>query len=282
MNNNNNYKETKLVSPFLFDNIDIWLFDFDDTLIDTKTYFVTSMQREDILARLNIELDNEIPSWRYFRQLIKELTLRGKRVGIVSFGTYNIIKAYMDRIFGLDQKYFGIDNIKAVCRDFDGRPLDRPKNKNKFIDLIMKNYRLSNYNRVVLFDDLMSNIADAYSIGIISYKIHGLREMGSSFGPKTIEDKRKKLFNEECLAILEYELRINNKKKDKYAQSNVYGSIGTRGDGGRCINRGGTIIESFFNSDKGCGCGSDVGKYKLLLIIVYIIMFIGAGIIIFR
>ena len=102
INQNNN----EIVSKYLLDKFDLWLWDWDDTLIDTTTYYVKSMEPEDIINRSHRELDIEVPNWRYFKKIINELVLSGKRVGIVSFGTYKIIRAYMDLIFGFNQKLF--------------------------------------------------------------------------------------------------------------------------------------------------------------------------------
>ena len=126
-----------IISENLLDNIDLWLWDFDDTLIDTSVYFRKKMTPSQIMKRSVSELTKEIPSWRYFKKLVPLLVSRGIRVGIVSFGTYAIIQAYMDRVFGPSQKYFTKNNILAPCRDDNGRIMDDITNKNNYISSIL-------------------------------------------------------------------------------------------------------------------------------------------------
>lgn len=163
----------KLVSNLLIKKFDLWLWDWDDTLIDTTTYYVKDMEPESICKRTSLDLDNEVPNWRYFQILIPYLVKNGVRVGIVSFGTYKIIQAYMDLIFGLNQKFFNSNNIIALCRDSKGVPIEFYPNKNNFIQRVMNFYDLDNYQKVILFDDRMTNISDCIEIGVFGYKIIG-------------------------------------------------------------------------------------------------------------
>jgi hypothetical protein len=177
------------LSTYLYDNYDLWVWDFDDTLIDTTTYYITSMKPEDIKKRDMVELDQEIPHWRYFVSLVQFLVGSGKRVGIASFGTYEIIQAYMDRIFGFGQKYFTRKNIMAACKAHRiSREYKMPINKNSYIYDLMQLYKIQDYQKVVLFDDLSSNISDALAIGILGIKIqgrdqNGIGNPGNFFGP---------------------------------------------------------------------------------------------------
>ena len=50
--------ENLQISFYLYKNYDLWIWDFDDTLIDTTTYYIKSMEREDILNRKLSELDH--------------------------------------------------------------------------------------------------------------------------------------------------------------------------------------------------------------------------------
>ena len=102
-----------IISLYLLKHCKLWVWDFDDTLIDTKYYYKTSMDPDKIRNRTDIELTNEIPQWRYFKRLVEYLVKNGKYVAIASFGTYEIIKAYMDRIFGFNQHYFMTKNLIA-------------------------------------------------------------------------------------------------------------------------------------------------------------------------
>lgn len=163
----------KIISTELLKKYDLWLWDWDDTIIDTTTYYIKSMEPTDISRRTNKELDKEVPNWRYFKLLIPYLVKNGVRVGIVSFGTYKIIRAYMNLIFGINQRYFTESNLIALCRDAKGAPIEFYPNKNNFIEKIMNLYKLYEYDRVILFDDRMTNISDAIKSGIHGIKIIG-------------------------------------------------------------------------------------------------------------
>ena len=102
---------------YLLENIDLWLWDWDDTLIDTRTYHVKKMKPEQILQRTDQDLDQEVPGWRYFVNLITILVMKSKKVGIVSFGTNQIIEAYMKRMFKSENHPFSDDNILTIQRD---------------------------------------------------------------------------------------------------------------------------------------------------------------------
>ncbi len=176
INNRNEYfyvEKNNFISNYLVDKFKLWIWDFDDTLIDTTTYYKNSMETEDIINRTNEELDIEIPNWRYFVSIVNYLVSRGIRVGIASFGTHKIIKAYMDRLFGINQRIFTDVNLKALCRDANGKALKFYPNKNDFIEKIMKCYRIYEPIKVILFDDNMTNIADAMDSGIVGVKILG-------------------------------------------------------------------------------------------------------------
>lgn len=167
------------ISYYLLKHCDLWVWDFDDTLIDTTTYYVQDMSPSAIRGRTEDELIREIPCWKYFRDLVIFLVATGKKVGIASFGTYEIIQAYMDRIFGRSQKYFNKSNIKASCLvDRRSKEFKMPHNKNAYIYELMQFYRVQDYEKVVLFDDLASNIADASALGVLGIIIPGRDQNG--------------------------------------------------------------------------------------------------------
>ena len=99
------------ISFYLLKQCKLWVWDFDDTLIDTMTYLKKDMSPEAILKRCDAELDQEVPQWRYFRKLVEFLVMHGRYVGIASFGTLEIIQAYMKRIMGFNQQFFNKKNI---------------------------------------------------------------------------------------------------------------------------------------------------------------------------
>ena len=190
-----NFPPNLPISQILFKQCKLWVWDFDDTLIDTATYYSSNMTPNAILERTDFQLDKEIPQWRYFRRLVEFLVSNGRYVGIASFGTYEIIQAYMKRIMGFNQQFFTKKNI--IAPEYKQRDIYRynqPPNKNEYIYQLMRVYRVQDFKRVVLFDDNATNIADAIGIGIIGVQVpslnggdrqqqHGGTGDGMMFGP---------------------------------------------------------------------------------------------------
>ena len=175
--NNNSKTNTNdnslILSFYLLKHCKLWVWDFDDTLIDTKYYYKSNMDPDAIRCRTDQQLTNEVPQWRYFKNLVSYLVQSGKYIAIASFGTYEIIKAYMDRIMGFNQTFFTNKNLIAPnSQERTKRCFKIPPNKNEYIYKIMKHYKIEDFKRVVLFDDLASNIADAIGIGIIAIQIN--------------------------------------------------------------------------------------------------------------
>jgi len=197
------------LSFYLVKTCKLWVWDFDDTLINTETYLRRDMKTNTIRKLRDCDLDVDFPQWKYFSRLIDFLVTHGKYVAIASFGTYEIIRAYMDRIFGFNQKIFGKHNIIAPCLlDRDSRRFRVPPNKNEYIYQLMQIYRIQDFGRVVLFDDMPSNISSATSIGIIGVQIATPRngdidKKKMYFGPWIMYDLDKKLESGCC----------NNKEK---------------------------------------------------------------------
>jgi hypothetical protein len=195
-----NFPPNLPISHILFKQCKLWVWDFDDTLIDTATYYSSKMDTDAILARTDAQLDNEVPQWRYFRQLVEFLVGNGRYVGIASFGTYEIIQAYMKRIMGFNQHFFNKMNI--VAPEYKQRNtfrFNQPPNKNEYVYQLMRIYRIQDFKRVVLFDDNATNIADAIGIGIVAVQIPSLNggDKPTSeklmFGPWIMADFDKKL-----------------------------------------------------------------------------------------
>ena len=61
------FEKNKIISKFLIDKYNLWLWDFDDTLIDTYTYYIKNMEPEYILNRTVQDLDEDLPCWKYFK-----------------------------------------------------------------------------------------------------------------------------------------------------------------------------------------------------------------------
>ena len=238
-NNTNEYfyvEKNKFISNYLIDKFKLWIWDFDDTLVDTTTYYKKSMEPKDILKRTNEELDVDFPNWRYFVSCVNYLVSRGVRVGIASFGTYKIIKAYMDRLFGINQRIFTDVNLKALCRSSNGKPLRFYPNKNDFIETIMKHYRIYEPLKVILFDDNMTNISDAMDSGIVGVKIIGkdnnqIINRKNSYSTNTEETYFGKYIVDKLETTLKtLEENSKNKKKCEYGNlpNETFSAIGSR------------------------------------------------------
>lgn len=165
--------KTVFLPTALYSQVDLWVWDWDDTLIDTAAYSRHPMDRDYILKMSDAELTRDWPHWRYFRDLCTELVSGGKRVGIASFGTYSVIQAYMIRVFGPGQQIFTGANIQAAARTIGERRVlsEMPLNKNPYIQRLMNLYRITDHDRVFLFDDLPSNVGDALAMGVRAYLI---------------------------------------------------------------------------------------------------------------
>lgn len=226
-------KDNMLLSQYMLDKFKLWVWDFDDCIIDTATYYNKSMNPSNILKRTKEELTIDIPNWEYFRDLVLLLVSRGIRVSIASFGTYKIIKAYMDRIFGFNQKIFDCHNLKALCRDsVTNKPLRFHNNKNEFIDEIMEHYRIYEPVKVIFFDDNITNIAEALDVGIVSVKIKGKHPNNIKHYANNTEDV---FFSKKIMMKLEStfkDLEKIDKEKAKCNYNNLknerFSSIGDR------------------------------------------------------
>lgn len=186
-----------VISRYLLKHCKLWVWDFDDTLIDTTTYFIKSMEPEDIRRRSQKELDKEIPNWRYFKRVVIYLLSSGYKVGIASFGIYEIIHAYMDLIFGFNQQYFIRSNIMASCKDERMRKeYVMPTNKNTYIRELMNFYNIQSYDSVVLIDDSAANISAAAAAGMMTMQVGGRNknELGSYV----------EFFNEDLMKNIDY------------------------------------------------------------------------------
>lgn len=194
-----------IISPYLEKYIKLWVWDWDDTLIDVSAYVRHYMNRNTILKLSDQELEFDIPNYKYFKDLVEYLVSSGRRVGFASFGTYSIIRAYMDRIFGFGQKIFTEVNIYAACRDIDGTcdVTNMPINKNAYIQRLMKLYNITDPKVVVLFDDRSSNIADAARMGVIPIQIKQLKDKDRN----NLQKKSVVLFGTTVMMDLEARIR---------------------------------------------------------------------------
>ena len=222
------------INDFLFDNCKLWLWDWDNTLIDIGAYYQHSMEPEYIKYHLTDEqLFMEFPGVLYFRSLVKYLVRRGYRVGIVTFGVYKIVKAYMDRIFGFGQHYFDQNNLIARSVDVKNINPTLPANKNSYIQRIMNFYKIPSHSQVVLFDDNATNIGDALILGVIAIQQGDYDDDGNF---RSEPKKFNHLFTENFMLKVENILRSEN-QFNPLRSNKLFGWLGGRKASTRIRNR---------------------------------------------
>jgi hypothetical protein len=227
----------KIVSNYLLSKLDLWIWDFDGTLIEYKAYIRNKMSRDEILNLDIKKLNMDIPFWKDFKILIKYLIKNNKRIAIASFGTYSIIKSYMDRIFGENQTIFTKYNILSPSRDSNGNLLEKYPSKNVYIKQLINFYKIQNPSRVIFFDDNMTNIAEAIKLGVISVKIggnehHNIDDNGVHFNLSMLKIIEKDLYNRNIISV-----------------NNDFGSIGFRKIMNRNYNNGIIIKDTYKKLD---------------------------------
>jgi hypothetical protein len=218
-------KNNLYINPLLYENCKLWIWDFDDTLINTGAYYQHSMEPEYIKYHLtNEQLREEFPGMDYFRDLVIYLVKHGRRVGIATFGVYKIVKAYMDRIFGFGQRYFDQNNI--IARSIDVRNINPtiPANKNSYIQRIMNFYKIPSHSQVVLFDDSNTNIGDALILGVIAIQQGDYDDDGTFVSrPKNSNH----LFTEDFMFKIEEILQSDN-QFNPLRSNKLFGWVGGR------------------------------------------------------
>ncbi len=108
---------------------DLYIWDFDLTLVKIHT-FASEVKEEDVTSLSWKKFMNQLSDPVFFRDLVIYLIENKKKVAIASFGKYNIIKTYMDRLFN-DNHIFDKHNI--ITPDQNIRHLRNGTNKNQYI-----------------------------------------------------------------------------------------------------------------------------------------------------
>jgi len=222
----------------LIDKIDLWIWDFDDTLINTAAYD-KDMSIKAIRSRSQQELNREFPNRHFFVNLVNKITNEGKRVAIASFGTQYIIDAYMNRLFGNNQKYFTKYNTLVIKRDpITNIPTENPEDKNHMIQELMRKYNVSDTGRIAFFDDQVQNINMARRMGVKAIHIPGKYSRERRMGNKC------SLFCEKNIN----ELYLLTKRNGRNGRSD--GSVRSAGNdrSGRNKNNNSVVVEGFLSN----------------------------------
>ena len=159
---------------------DLFIWDFDLTILKIHSYAM-EVKSGDVEGMNWKRLMCQFADPIFFRDLINYLVSNKKKVAIISFGTYNVIKSYLDRLFD-DNKIFGLDNIITPLEGNQRyNKLFKPSSdKNQYIIDIVRKYSID-YSKVIFFDDDTNNIEKSKELGISSYLINPINGFNKQF-----------------------------------------------------------------------------------------------------
>lgn len=146
----------------ILDKYQIFVWDFDYTLLKIHAYN-QGLKASDVEGVSWRKLQNlHFSDAIFFRDLVAYLIKNGKKVAVISFGTFNVIKTYLDRLFG-GEPIFGLHNIYTPLegnRRYDGT-LRPSSNKNQYLIDLVRSHPGTNYKDVLFFDDSKHILKDA-------------------------------------------------------------------------------------------------------------------------
>uniref|UniRef100_A0A6C0E8G2 Uncharacterized protein n=1 Tax=viral metagenome TaxID=1070528 RepID=A0A6C0E8G2_9ZZZZ len=183
----------------ILDKYKVFVWDFDYTLLKIHAYSegITQSQVEGL--SWNKLSKDHFSDPIFFRDFVSYLLKHKKTVAIISFGTYNVIKAYLDRLFG--NPIFGLHNIYTPLdgnRRYDAT-LRPSSNKNQYLIDLVRSVSDVKYNEVIMFDD-SKNILEAAEkdLGIktvlvqpgVGFTRHVMDNLLSSYSSKVITQNK--------------------------------------------------------------------------------------------
>jgi hypothetical protein len=148
---------------------DLYIWDFDLTILKIHSY-ANEIKEEDVKSLSWKKLMCHFADPIFFRDLVNHLIGNKKKVAIISFGYYNVIKAYLDRLFDND-KIFGKHNIITPIDECQ-RHTSINSDKNQYIINIAREHNVS-YTRILFLDDTYLNVNNARELGVSTVKISG-------------------------------------------------------------------------------------------------------------
>jgi len=144
----------------------LYVFDFDQTILKIHS-FGSHIRAKDVASR---DLEADTADIEFFRTFIDTMTSAGIPVAVASFGEYEVIQNYLDRLTP------GVFNRSNICTPScvgykDGYSV--PAGKNTMLELLLKTMICNDgkaittemRKRTILFDDQQSNIEKAASSG---------------------------------------------------------------------------------------------------------------------
>jgi hypothetical protein len=219
----------------IIDKYDLYIWDFDLTILKIHSY-ANEIKKEDVESLSWKKLMCHFADPIFFRDLVYYLIGCKKKVAIISFGDYNVIKAYLDRLFDNDN-IFDNHNILTPFRCNRHQKINSDKNQ-YIIDLVRENN--IEYPKVLFFDDTYTNITNASELGVKAIKINEKNGFTQTVWNEFINNNKQILIEKEKEKEGKKDIIFDN--KPKYIPENK-------------IN--GNIIENFENKD-----GNDKNKAK--------------------
>ncbi len=146
---------------------DLYIWDFDLTILKIHS-FANEIKEDDVKSLSWKKLMSHFADPIFFRDLVNYLIGHKKKVAIISFGYYNVIKAYLDRLFDND-KIFDKHNIITPLDECQ-RHTSINSDKNQYIINIARDHNIP-YPKILFFDDTYLNVNNARELGISTVKI---------------------------------------------------------------------------------------------------------------
>ena len=182
--------DTSAINYNTFDSFieqyDLYVFDFDLTILKIHSY-AQNMTPSKVESMGWRKLMDQFADPIFFRDLINYLISQNKKVAIASFGKYNVIKAYLDRLFD-NTSIFGLDNIITPMNERNIRPSD---DKNEYLIGLVRDLNID-YKRVIFFDDDINNINKSKELGITAIQIDPMNGFNRNVWNQLAKPKLKK------------------------------------------------------------------------------------------
>jgi hypothetical protein len=210
----NTKEEFKQYNPFI-NKYELFIWDFDLTILKIHSY-ATDIKEEEVRSLSWKKLMCHFADPIFFRDLIYFLIENKKKVAIVSFAKYNVIKAYLDRLFD-DTNIFGMHNIITPvqnCKKYN-RNLRIDSDKNQYIIDLSREHNID-YKNILFFDDTYTNTNNAKDLGVTAIQIDSKKGFVKEVWNKVALNNMKPEKYNEMNSKIKYPLDTSNEKKKEY------------------------------------------------------------------
>lgn len=157
---------TRTSYPKLIEDFDLWIWDFDKTILKIHAYH-DKITATEVQRKTWKQFERDFADSFHFNDLLTTLQMNDKKFAIASFGTYNVIKAYLERLTTNVYSFSPKNIVTPLCGNqrYGDKLPSPPADKNQIIISLAK-YNDVPLNRVIFFDDSKSNINKANNIGV--------------------------------------------------------------------------------------------------------------------